>query len=79
MSSEDLNNFVSMRNQFCYSNKRADQNKRVGMEDFFHLLHEKLWVWCKFSTNLLREYLKVWWIFLSKMLSEYARWLGNSE
>ena len=23
-------------------NKRADQNKRVWREDFFHLLHEKL-------------------------------------
>ena len=58
MSSEDLNDFVSMRNQCCYSNKRADQNKRVGREDFFfHLLHEKLWVWCKFSTFC---YMNIW-------------------
>ena len=40
------------------TNKRADQNKRVWREDFFHSLHESMLE--KFS-HLLYKKLKVWW------------------
>ena len=61
MSSEDLNDFVSMRNQCCYSNKRADQNKRVGREDFFFIYYMKN---CEYGANFLHF---VTWIFESMM------------
>ena len=48
-----------MRNQRCYSNERADQNKREGSEDFLFIYYMKN---CDYGANflhLLHQYLKV--------------------